>query len=90
MLELLLEALQHGDVVGCWQHDAREQIGSDVLEERDILRQEFSQVDVFDGSEQEFGLVLVDVLPLEVTSSSQDRLDSTHTKIIMVLLGKLF
>lgn len=53
------------------------------------MGKELGEVDIIDGSKHENTLIFVHELSLEVTRSSEYRLDSTHTVIIMLLRGKL-
>mmetsp|Transcript_11712 Transcript_11712/g.17848 ORF Transcript_11712/g.17848 Transcript_11712/m.17848 type:complete len:936 (+) Transcript_11712:4723-7530(+) len=85
LLHAKLHAPDQVSVVGLGELHSREEIGSDVLEEREIVSQELSQVDIVNGTKHEDAFILVDELSLQVTSSCQHRLDCSHTVIIMLL-----
>ena len=54
------------------------------------LRQEFGQVDIHDGLEQQHRLILLRILQFEVSCCRQHRLDSPHTIVVVVLGGQQF
>ena len=53
------------------------------------LGQEFGQVDIIDGFEEQDRFILVHVLELEVAGSSQHGLDGPHAVVVVVLRGQL-
>ena len=52
------------------------------------LSQEFGQVDIFDGSENQYALILIRVFQLEVSSGSQHGLDGPHPVVVVMLGGE--
>ncbi len=66
-----------------------EQVRDDVLEQLNVSRQELGQVAVPHGPDQHHVLSQVGLRPPETASHDQHRLDSTHAKVVVVLLAQL-
>jgi hypothetical protein len=89
LFETHFHASQKIFVIWLWQNCSWELIISDVVEQRKIVRQKLSQVDIVNGSEYQNTLILIHVLLFEVTCGSKHRLDSSHSIVIMLLGRKL-
>ena len=76
-------------VVRLWKHNSWEEITCDVFVQSEIVLQELRIVDIINGTKHEHRLVHVSHLALQVTRSSQHRLDGTHSIVIMLLAGEL-
>jgi len=68
---------------------AREQIAHNTLEQGEVMSQELGQIDILQCSIQQCLLIHIRILPLEVSSSSNDSLHGPHAVIVMVLARKL-
>eukprot|EP00955_Chlamydomonas_euryale_P116181 366401-Chlamydomonas_euryale.AAC.5 len=77
----------HGAIVRLWQVHTREEVADDPVEERHVVREELAQVDVDDGAQHEYKLVVVGEAALEVAGSAQHRHDGAHAVVVVVLDG---
>ena len=68
---VLLHSLIENHVVRLRQFDAWEQVGGDAIEERQVVAQEFGQVDINDGAQHEDVLVFLRVLQLLMTATCE-------------------
>mmetsp|Transcript_154847 Transcript_154847/g.495184 ORF Transcript_154847/g.495184 Transcript_154847/m.495184 type:complete len:213 (+) Transcript_154847:2404-3042(+) len=66
-----------------------EEVGDNVIEEREVVAQELWHVHISEGSEQDLRLALVRVLPLVEACSLDDRLHGAHAVVVVRLRGKL-
>jgi hypothetical protein len=68
-----------------WENDSREEIVGDTLEKRNIVGGELGYIDIIQSLETNEILRPVGENSSLVTTSSKNRLDSSHTEIIMEL-----
>ena len=68
---VLLHSLIENHVVRLRQFDAWEQVGGDAIEERQVVAQEFGQVDINDGAQHEDVLIFLRVLQLLMTATCE-------------------
>ena len=92
LLAALRQSFPELHVVSLWHRDPREEIAKNSLKERDILVKEFWEVHIDDGLQHQciLRLILQVGTPLEITRSSQDSHNRTHTVIVVILTTKLF
>ena len=76
-------------IVGRRQLNTGEEIGRDTRVKRDIVRSELGQVDVLKGTKADLILRPVECSS-EVTTSSENGLEGSHTEIVMILGRELF
>lgn len=84
LLALRMHSVVKLRVVRWRQLNTREQIVSDTSVKRDIVRSELGQVDVLQCTKTD--LVFLPVKnTTQVTASSQNSLEGTHTEIVVIL-----
>mmetsp|Transcript_24770 Transcript_24770/g.85502 ORF Transcript_24770/g.85502 Transcript_24770/m.85502 type:complete len:202 (+) Transcript_24770:5936-6541(+) len=85
----VLQRRHQGPVVERRPLDAREQIGKDAVEEREVVREELWDVDVLERAKQESLFLLVGRRLLQVAGGGDDRLHRAHAVVVMVLAREL-
>jgi len=76
-------------VVNDWALNTWEQIVDNVFEERYIILEELGHIDISQRSQQELVFCHIGISSLEETSGVNDRFDSSHSVIVMILRREL-
>ena len=77
-------------MINHWDLDPREQVLDECREEWQVLCQELGDVGISHSSNQNHIFVEIWVSPFKGTCHYKDRLYSSHAKVVMILLRKLF
>ena len=88
-MDTLGQLLHQGRIAGVFDLNAREQVLNQRVEERQVFLDEFRNVGVPHGPNQNDIFFQVWGGALDVTRHHQHRLDATHTEIVMLLLRQL-
>ena len=71
------------------QHDVREQVREDAMEQHNVLRHELREVRVPAGPDERDVLVQVGAAPLQAPGHYQNGLEGPHPEVVVVLRGQL-
>ena len=87
---MYFHSFNHSCVVWFGQFDPREEVRGYARKQGQILRQELGHIDVIDRPEHQHFFVVIRVLQFQVACCRQNRLNSPHTVVVVMLTRQLF
>ena len=89
LLDFVADHILQLTVLHDGQHEAREQVLHDGVEERNVVGEELGDVGLTHGSDQDDVFVQCRLLTLQGARHDQQRLDGSHAEIVVILLTQL-